>query len=88
MRPSPAVGAALLQKDFRRACEVMVCQMHEVRCRVPGGSWWFLVEGWWDVRCEIHRGMFGIILDDAWWKEMRELGGPSRIFGTFIVFIG
>lgn len=29
MRPSPAVGAALLQKDFRRACEVMVCQMHE-----------------------------------------------------------
>eukprot|EP00435_Cladocopium_sp_Y103_P036684 s1847_g9.t1 len=29
MRASPAVGAALLQKDFRRACEVMVCQMHE-----------------------------------------------------------
>ena len=29
LRASPEVGAALLAKEFQRACEVIVCRMHE-----------------------------------------------------------
>ena len=76
MRASPAVGAALLRKDFRRACEIMVCQMHEVPSLQGSsggsrrGSEWFLgvavVPGgsrWFLVKGD---GMFGLSLDDAW----------------------